>query len=184
MEIIGGTQGGPILIAPTVYEDERGYFYESFNDKEFREKVADITFVQDNQSLSSYGVLRGMHFQTGEFAQSKLVRVVKGEVVDVVLDCRKDKDTFGSFYYAILSEENKRQFFVPKGFAHGFITLRDNTIFQYKCDNLYNKGSEGAFRWDSFGFQWANFINLKDVKVSNKDMNNPLFSQIDFENLF
>lgn len=184
MKIIGKNEDGPVIIQPTIYKDNRGYFFESFNENEFRDKVANVTFVQDNESKSSYGVLRGMHYQTGDFTQAKLVRVVKGEVLDVVVDCRKEKPTFGSVYYALLSEENHRQFFVPRGFAHGFLTLRDNTIFQYKCDNIYNKESEGGFAWDCFNFQWGAFINLEDITLSEKDSNREIIKNINFDNLF
>lgn len=184
MNIIGNVENGPVIIQPKLFTDERGYFFESFNNDEFKEKVADVTFVQDNESKSSYGVLRGMHYQTGDAAQAKLVRVVKGEVLDVVVDCRASLPTFGARYYAFLSEENKRQFFIPRGFAHGFLTLRDNTIFQYKCDNLYNKEKEGGFAWNSFDFQWGTFIDLNNIILSEKDSVRQNFKDIDFNNLF
>ena len=166
---------GPVLLCPDIFGDERGYFYESFNDEWFRKNVADITFVQDNQSRSAYGVLRGMHFQRGEHAQAKLVRVVKGAVLDVVLDIREDSPGYGNFYPFYLSEENHYQLFVPRGFAHGFVSLRDDTIFQYKCDNLYNKDSEGSFKYDSFGFDWSRYIDSSHLVISDKDSIAPLF---------
>lgn len=184
MEIIGKVEDGPVIIQPTVFEDNRGYFFESFNDNKFKDKVAYANFVQDNESKSSYGVLRGMHYQTGDSAQAKLVRVVSGEAIDVAIDCRPDKPTFGKVYYAILSQENHRQFFIPRGFAHGFLTLRDNTIFQYKCDNFYNQEAEGGFAWNSFDFQWATFINLKDIILSEKDSVRENFKNIDFTNVW
>lgn len=162
---------GPVLIIPDIYEDERGYFFESYNEEKFREMVADVKFVQDNESKSSYGVLRGLHFQKPPYAQAKLVRVVSGAVIDVVADLRKDSETYGLFYYAFLSAKNHRQFFVPRGFAHGFVTLMDNTIFQYKCDNLYNKESEGAVAWDDpvIAIPWNQWIDIKDAILSPKD---------------
>lgn len=169
MKVVHKIENGPILIAPDIHEDERGYFYESFNDKFFRENVCDTTFVQDNQSKSSYGVLRGMHFQKGEHAQAKLVRVIQGEVIDVVLDIRKDSPNYGKYYTYTLSQENHYQLFVPRGFAHGFISMRDDTIFQYKCDNPYCKESEGSYRYDSFGFDWSTLVNPENMKISSKD---------------
>lgn len=177
MDIVSKIENGPVLIVPTVHKDERGYFYESFNDKEFRKKVADTTFVQDNQSKSSYGVLRGMHFQKGEYAQAKLVRVVNGAVIDVVLDIRKDSPNYGKYYYYYLSEENHYQLFVPRGFAHGFVALRDNTVFQYKCDNVYNKESEGSYNYKSFGFDWTSIVDANDLKISDKDKVAPPFNK-------
>jgi len=177
MEVIWKIENGPALISPKIFKDERGYFYESFNEKEFKEKVANVTFVQDNQSCSSYGVLRGMHCQTGQFTQAKLVHVVKGAVLDVILDAR-----YGGthkIYTAYLSEENHRQLFVPRGFLHGFLTLRDNTIFQYKCDNFYNKESELGFNPASIGFKWTDYIDGKDVILSEKDANSPSYIYID-----
>ena len=177
MDIVSKIENGPILIVPTVHKDERGYFYESFNYKEFRKKVADTTFVQDNQSKSSYGVLRGMHFQKGDYAQAKLVRVVNGAVMDVVLDIRKDSPNYGKYYYYYLSEENHYQLFVPRGFAHGFVSLRDNTVFQYKCDNFYNKESEGSYNYKSFGFDWTSIVGANDLKISDKDKVAPPFNK-------
>jgi dTDP-4-dehydrorhamnose 3,5-epimerase len=171
MIIVNKVENGPVLICPSIHKDDRGYFYESFNDKEFREKVCDTTFVQDNQSCSSLGVLRGMHFQTGEFAQAKLVRVVKGAVLDVVVDNRKESKNYGKYYEYLLTEENHYQLFIPRGFAHGFLCLRDGTIFQYKCDNLYNKESEDSFKYDSFGFDWSKYLIMDNVIVSVKDEN-------------
>ena len=171
MIIVNKVENGPVLICPDIHKDARGYFYESFNDKEFREKVCDTTFVQDNQSCSSLGVLRGMHFQTGEFAQAKLVRVINGAVLDVVVDNRKESKNYGKYYEYLLTEENHYQLFVPRGFAHGFLCLKDDTIFQYKCDNLYNKESEDSFKYDSFGFDWSKYLNPENFIVSVKDEN-------------
>lgn len=182
----------PILISPKVFKDDRGYFFESFNENEFRkflnggessesEDFETSYFVQDNESKSSYGVLRGLHFQKPPYAQSKLVRVVKGAVVDVVVDIRKDSPCYGKYYYAYLSEENHRQFFVPRGFAHGFVALRDDTIFQYKCDNFYNKENEGAIYYDDpdIAIPWGQWINMNDIKLSEKDKLNKLLEDID-----
>ncbi len=174
-------KGGPVLIEPDVHGDDRGYFFESYNEKQFKEKVKDINFVQDNESKSSYGVLRGLHFQKGEHAQAKLVRVVNGAVVDVVVDIRLDSPDFGSWYYAYLSAENHRQFFVPRGFAHGFVSLADDTIFQYKCDNFYNKESEGGIYYadHDINIPWWNWISVSDIKLSEKDKVHPFLKQIE-----
>lgn len=182
VELIPG-KGGPVLIEPKIFKDERGYFFESFNEKEFKEKVGDINFVQDNESCSRRGVIRGMHFQKGEHAQAKLVRVVRGEVVDVVVDIRPGSDTYGEWFFAHLSEENHRQFFVPRGFAHGFVALQDGTIFQYKCDNFYNKESEGAIRYDDeeIGIPWGAWIDKEEIMLSEKDKVHPFLKQIEKE---
>lgn len=175
MYTIWKIKNGPALISPKIFSDDRGYFYESFNEQEFKEKIANVTFIQDNQSCSSYGVLRGMHCQTGAFTQAKLVRVIKGAVVDVIMDIRKDSHFFGKIYSAYLSEENHRQLFIPRGFLHGFLTLRDNTIFQYKCDNIYNKESERGYNYKSISFQWEEYIDKQNIKLSEKDLNSPYF---------
>ena len=169
MIIVDKVENGPVLLCPDIFKDDRGYFYESFNDKFFRENVCDTTFLQDNQSCSSYGVLRGMHFQKGEFAQAKLVRVVRGAVIDVVLDIREDSPNYGKFYGYYLSLENHYQLFVPRGFAHGFVSLHDDTTFQYKCDNPYNKASECSYKYDSFGFDWTEYVPKDKMIVSDKD---------------
>lgn len=183
MTIVNKVENGPVLICPDIHRDDRGYFYESFNDAEFREKVCNTTFVQDNQSCSSYGVLRGMHFQEGEHAQAKLVRVVKGAVLDVVVDNRKDSENYGKYYEYLLTEDNHYQLFVPRGFAHGFLSLKDDTIFQYKCDNPYNKESEDSFRYDSFGFDWSKYIRMDDIAVSAKDKNANPFNDSNIEEI-
>ena len=148
---------GVVIIEPKVFGDERGYFFESWSQKDFDEKVRPIKFVQDNESKSSYGVLRGLHFQKGKYAQSKLVRVVKGRVLDVAVDIRKGSPTFGKYVSCELTEDNHRQFFVPRGFAHGFVVLSDIAVFQYKCDNLYAPTEEGAIAWDDpeIGIEWG-----------------------------
>ena len=138
MEVIWKIDNGPALIEPKEYKDNRGYFMETFRISEFKEKVADVDFVQENQSKSSFGVLRGMHCQTGEYAQAKLVSVVKGSVIDVVVDARKDSPNYGNTYYAYLTEQNHRQLFVPRGFLHGFLTLEDDTVFgKWRKDNRF-----------------------------------------------
>ena len=164
----------PTLIEPKLYRDERGYFFESFNLKEFEENMGtNINFVQDNESLSQKGTIRGMHFQTGPWEQAKLVRVVKGSVYDVAVDIRPNSSTFGKFVGVHLTENNHQQFFIPRGFAHGFVALEDNTIFQYKCDNYYHKANEGSFKWDSIGIPWNNYINLNNIILSEKDAKAP-----------
>lgn len=167
------------ICEPKVFGDERGYFFESFNDKVFKEKSGlEVNFVQDNQSFSTYGVLRGLHFQTGEHAQAKLVRVVKGRVLDVVVDLRKEEPTFGKHFSIELSAENNRQLFVPRGFAHGFVVLSEEAEFLYKCDNYYEPSSESGilFNDPDLSIDWK--IPAKDVKISPKDAANKAFSHI------
>ena len=162
----------PTLIEPKLYRVERGYFFESFNLDEFRKNVGnDIIFVLDNESLSQKGTIRGMHFQTGPWEQAKLVRVVKGSVYDVAVDIRPNSSTFGKFVGVHLTENNHQQFFIPRGFAHGFVALEDDTIFLYKCDKYYHKANEGSFRWNSIGIPWNNYVDLNKVIVSEKDAN-------------
>ncbi|MGJ3234515.1 dTDP-4-dehydrorhamnose 3,5-epimerase [Marivirga sp.] len=160
------------ILEPTVFADERGYFYESFNKITFKEKTGlDIDFVQDNQSSSKYGTLRGLHFQKGEHAQAKLVRVLKGEVLDVAVDLRPESDTYGEHISVKLNAENKKQFFVPRGFAHGFVVLSEEADFFYKCDNYYNKEAEGGIIYydKDLNIDWI--IDKKDLIVSEKDLN-------------
>ncbi len=173
MNIIKTDIEGVVIIEPRIFSDDRGYFYESFSDREFREKVCNTTFVQDNQSKSTYGVLRGLHFQKAPHAQSKLVRVVKGKVLDVAVDIRKGSPTYGKHVAVELTEDNHRQLFVPRGFAHGFVVLSEEAIFQYKCDNFYSKESEGALMFDDkeLAIDWK--IDFKDVVLSEKDKQNP-----------
>ncbi len=162
------------IIDPQVFYDERGFFMESFNQKTFHEKTGlNIHFVQDNQSFSTKGVLRGLHYQTGKFAQAKLVQVLQGEVLDVAVDIRPKSETFGKYTTALLSEKNKKQMFIPKGFAHGFLVLSDTALFSYKCDNFYNKESENGIAYDdpTIGIDW-NFPK-EQLIVSEKDKNNP-----------
>lgn len=178
MEVIKTGIEGVFIIEPKVFGDNRGYFFESFNAKEFAEKTGvDVTFVQDNESKSKYGVLRGMHFQLPPYTQSKLVRVVKGKVLDVVVDIRKGSPTYGKYEVCELTEENHRQFFVPKGMAHGFAVLSDEAIFQYKCDDFYHPEAEGAIAWDDpdIAIEWL--IPTEDVILSEKDKCHPFLRE-------
>lgn len=171
-----------IIIEPKVFGDERGYFMETWSQKDFDEQVRPIRFVQDNESKSKYGVLRGLHFQKGEHSQSKLVRVLKGRVFDVAVDIRKGSPTFGKHVSVELTGENHRQIFIPRGFAHGFVVLSDEAVFQYKCDNLYAPESEGAIAWNdpTLGIDWQ--IPESDVILSEKDKHHPLLA--DCKDLF
>ncbi|MGV8813323.1 MAG: dTDP-4-dehydrorhamnose 3,5-epimerase [Gelidibacter sp.] len=167
---------GCFILEPKIFEDSRGYFFESFNQNTFNKLIGqNIDFIQDNESFSSKGVLRGLHYQIGEFAQSKLVRVIKGAVLDVAVDIRKDSSTFGQYFSIELSEENKKQLFIPRGFAHGFIVLSDNAIFSYKCDNFYNKESEGGIIYNdpTLNIDW--YLPEEDILVSEKDKILPEF---------
>lgn len=154
MNIIETDIKSVVIIEPRLFRDERGYFFESFNQNVFIEKVCKTMFVQDNESKSSYGVIRGLHFQKPPFAQSKLVRVVKGAVLDVAVDIRKGSPTFGKHISVELTEDNHRQFFIPRGFAHGFSVLSEEVVFQYKCDNFYAPQCEGAIAWDGSRFRY------------------------------
>ena len=177
MELIKTPLEGCFVIKPSVFKDERGYFFESFNERKFNELTGlNIHFVQDNQSLSSYGVLRGLHFQRGEHAQAKLVRVIRGKVLDVAVDLRPDSATFGQYYSVILSDENQLQFFVPRGFAHGFAVLSAEAEFFYKCDNYYNKSSEDGilFNDPELEINWE--IPLHEILLSEKDVQNKTLS--------
>ena len=155
MNVIKTAIDGVVIIEPRIFEDSRGYFFESFSQREFDEKVRPITFVQDNESKSSYGVMRGLHFQRPPFTQSKLVRCVKGAVLDVAVDIRKGSPTFGQHVAVELTEDNHRQFFVPRGFAHGFLVLSETAEFCYKCDDFYHANDEGGLAWNdpSIGIQ-------------------------------
>lgn len=169
MEVIETELKGLFVLKPKVFEDERGYFFESYSKKLFNEAGLDIDFVQDNQSLSQKGVLRGLHFQNPPHAQGKLVRVISGSVLDVVVDIRKDSKTYGKWYGLELTEKNKWMMYVPPGFAHGFLTLENNTVFSYKCTNFYNKASEDCLLW-----------NDKDINI-NWNFDKPLLSAKDLE---
>ncbi|MBP3534193.1 MAG: dTDP-4-dehydrorhamnose 3,5-epimerase [Alistipes sp.] len=178
MEVIKTEIEGVVIIEPKIFGDERGYFFESFNAAEFARKVGvNTVFVQDNESKSKYGVLRGLHFQKGEFAQSKLVRVVEGRVIDVAVDIRRGSPTFGKHVAVELSKENKRQLFIPRGFAHGFAVLSEEAVFQYKCDNLYAPDHEGAIAWNDpkIGIDWQ--IRPEDAILSEKDKKHPTLDE-------
>lgn len=182
MEIIKTNIEGVVIIEPRIFKDDRGYFFESFSQREFEEKVCKTTFVQDNESKSSYGVLRGLHFQKPPFAQSKLVRVIKGAVLDVAVDIRKGSPTFGQYVSVELTGENHRQFFIPRGFVHGFSVLSEEVIFQYKCDNFYSPQSEGAIAWNDpdLNIDWR--IPAEKVVLSEKDSKHPRLK--DWQNVF
>lgn len=173
---------GVVIIEPRVFGDERGYFMETWSQRDFDAQVIPIQFVQDNESKSRYGVLRGLHFQKGEHAQSKLVRVIKGRVLDVAVDIRKGSPTFGKHVKVELTADNHRQIFIPRGFAHGFVVLSDEALFQYKCDNLYAPQSEGAIAWNdpALGIDWQ--IPAGDVILSEKDKHHPFLA--DCKDLF
>ncbi len=173
MEVIKTPIEGLVIIEPKVFKDERGYFFESFSQREFNEKVHPINFVQDNESLSSYGVMRGLHFQRPPYSQSKLVRCVKGKVLDVAVDIRKGSSTYGQHVAVELSENNHRQFFVPRGFAHGFAVLSETAIFQYKCDNFYTPEAEGgiSIQDDSLDIDWQ--LPMDKAILSVKDLKHP-----------
>ncbi len=178
MEVIKTAIPGVFIIEPRIFGDERGYFFESFNARDFAEKVVNVDFVQDNESKSRYGVVRGLHFQKPPYAQSKLVRVVSGTVFDVAVDIRKGSPTFGLHVAVELSAENHRQFFMPKGMAHGFAVLSQEAVFQYKCDNFYAPQSEGAIAWNdpALGIDWQ--IPANEVILSEKDKHHQLLSEI------
>ncbi len=176
MEVIKTEIDGPVILRPRVFGDARGYFFESYSKREFDRLVSPVEFVQDNESCSSYGVVRGLHFQKGEHSQSKLVRVVRGRVLDVAVDIRIGSPTFGRHIAVELSEENKLMLFVPRGFAHGFSVLSESAVFQYKCDNYYCPESEGAIAWNDpqLDIDWR--IPAADVILSEKDRHHPLLS--------
>ena len=182
MKVIKTAIEDVVIIEFDVFGDARGYFFESYSQKKFDEQVRPVKFVQDNESKSKYGVLRGLHFQKGKHAQSKLVRVVKGRVLDVAVDIRKGSPTFGKYVAVELTEDNHRQLFVPRGFAHGFSVLSEEAIFQYKCDNLYAPQSEGAIAWNDpdIGIDWQ--LPAEDVLLSAKDAAHPMLK--DSEDLF
>ena len=176
MKIVKTPIEGLLVLQPNVFEDERGYFLESWNEKRFKDMGLDLDFVQDNLSLSHKGVLRGLHFQNPPFSQGKLVRVIKGRALDVAVDIRKDSLTYGEHFSIELSEENKTIFWLPAGFAHGFVALVDDTIFSYKCTNFYNRQSEETLLWcdEDLQIDWR----IKSPIVSDKDKNAPYFSSL------
>ena len=179
MEIIKTEIEGPLILKPRVFEDARGYFFESYSKRMFDEEVAHVDFVQDNESQSSFGVIRGLHFQKPPYSQAKLVRCVVGKVLDVAVDIRKGSPTYGKHVAVELSEDNHLQFFVPHGFAHGFVVLSDRAVFQYKCDNYYHKEAEGGISIldESLQIDWK--INPAEAILSDKDKIHPLLKDFD-----
>ena len=179
MEVIKTAIEGVVIIEPKVFKDARGYFFESFSQREFEEKVRPINFVQDNESMSSYGVMRGLHFQTPPYTQSKLVRCVTGRVLDVAVDIRKGSPTYGQHVAVELSEDNHRQFFVPRGFAHGFAVLSETAVFQYKCDNFYAPQADGgiSIKDESLGIDWQ--IPMEQAILSEKVINHLCLKDFD-----
>ena len=179
MKVIKTALDGVVVIEPRLFEDARGYFFESFSQREFDEKVGKVVFVQDNESKSSYGVMRGLHFQRSPFTQSKLVRCVKGAVLDVAVDIRKGSPTYGQHVAVELTEENHRQIFIPKGFAHGFAVLSETAVFQYKCDEFYHPEADGGISIfdDSLRIYWK--IPMDQAILSEKDTKHPLLKDFD-----
>ena len=179
MKVIKTEIDGVFIIEPQVFEDERGYFFESYNKEKLKEQGIDYDFIQDNQSKSKYGTIRGIHFQKGAYAQAKLVRVLEGTVLDVAVDLRKDSPTFGKHVAVELSAENRRQLMIPRGFGHGFSVLSETAVFAYKCDNVYNKASEGGLRYNDpkLGIDWK--IDTDKAILSDKDKVNPLLEEIE-----
>lgn len=179
MEVIQTSIDGVVILEPKVFRDARGYFFESFSQREFEEKVRKINFVQDNESMSSYGVIRGLHFQRPPFTQSKLVRCVKGRVLDVAVDIRKGSPTYGHHVAVELSEWNHRQFFVPRGFAHGFSVLSEIAVFQYKCDNFYTQEADGgiSIKDETLGINWQ--IPVEKAILSEKDIRHGCLKDFD-----
>lgn len=182
MEVIKTKIDGVVIIVPRIFEDSRGYFFESFSQREFDEKVCPITFVQDNESKSSYGVMRGLHFQRPPYTQSKLVRCVKGSVLDVAVDIRKGSPTYGQHVAVELTEDNHKQFFIPKGFAHGFVVLSETAVFQYKCDEFYHPEADAGISIldDNLGIDWK--IPTDKALLSEKDTKHPLL--VDYDSPF
>ena len=177
MEYIKTEIAGVFIIAPRVFNDARGYFMEAWKEAEFNEHIGPVKFIQDNESKSSYGVLRGLHYQKGAYSQAKLVRVIKGRVLDVAVDIRKSSPTFGKHVMVELSEDNKRQFFIPRGFAHGFLVLSEEAIFTYKVDNPYMPSQEAGVRWNDpeLAIEWP--IDPAVVQTSEKDLKQPLLKE-------
>lgn len=179
MEVIQTNIKGVVIIEPRLFKDDRGYFFESYSERDFNKQVSEIHFVQDNESKSSYGVMRGLHFQRPPFTQSKLVRCVKGAVLDVAVDIRKGSPTYGQHVAVELTEDNHRQFFIPRGFAHGFAVLSPEAIFQYKCDNFYHPEADGGISIldTSLGIDWR--IPTEYAILSEKDTKHPLLKDFD-----
>ena len=178
MNLIKTKLDGLVVLKPTIFKDNRGYFMESYNQKNINKLLGNVNFVQDNESESTRGVLRGLHFQKPPYTQAKLVRCLKGSVLDVVLDIRKGSKTYGIFETILLTEENKKQLFIPKGFAHGFIVLSKSAIFSYKVDNYYNPDSESGVLWSDLDLNIDWKINKNEIIVSEKDKNLPTFNEI------
>lgn len=174
MNVIKTDIEGVVIVEPKVFGDSRGYFFESFSERDFAAAVRPLKFVQDNESKSCYGVVRGLHYQTGRFAQSKLLRVIKGQVLDIAVDIRWGSPTFGKHVSVVLSGENHRQLFIPRGFAHGFSVLSEEAVIQYKCDRFYEPSAEGAIAWDdpALGIDWL--VPADKVVLSEKDKSHPL----------
>lgn len=179
MEVIQTNIKGVVIIEPRLFKDDRGYFFESYSERDFNKQVGEVHFVQDNESKSSYGVMRGLHFQRPPFTQSKLVRCVKGAVLDVAVDIRKGSPTYGQHVAVELTEDNHRQFFIPRGFAHGFAVLSSEAIFQYKCDNFYHPEADGGISIldTSLGIDWR--IPTEHAILSEKDTKHPLLKDFD-----
>ncbi len=179
MEVINTAIEGVVVIKPRIFEDARGYFFETYSKRDFEKQVREINFVQDNESKSSYGVLRGLHYQKWPFCQSKLVRVLRGSVLDVAVDIRKGSPTYGQSVSVELTGENRLQFFIPRGFAHGFVVLSEEAVFQYKCDDFYHPESEGGIAWNdpSLKIDWR--LPADQLLLSERDKHHPMFSEID-----
>ena len=179
MEVIKTAIDGVVIIEPKIFGDHRGYFFESFSQREFEEKIGPIHFVQDNESMSSYGVMRGLHFQRPPYTQSKLVRCVKGAVLDVAVDIRKGSPSYGQHVAVLLTEDNHRQFFIPQGFAHGFAVLSESAIFQYKCDNFYHPEADGGISImdETLGIDWG--LAIEEALLSEKDKKHPRLEDFD-----
>ena len=179
MEVIKTDIDGLVILEPKVFKDSRGYFFESFSQREFEEKVRKVNFVQDNESMSTYGVMRGLHFQRPPYSQSKLVRCVKGKVLDVAVDIRRGSPTYGQHVAVELSEDNHRQFFIPRGFAHGFVVLSETAKFQYKCDDFYTPEADGgiSIKDESLGIDWG--ISIEDAVLSEKDLKHLCLKEFD-----
>ena len=180
MNVIKTDIEGVLVLEPKVFNDARGYFFESYNERDFNALVGNVNFIQDNESRSQYGVLRGLHFQKGEHSQAKLVRVVRGKVYDVAVDIRKSSPTFRKYVGVELTEDNHRQFFIPRGFAHGFAVMSDIAVFQYKCDNLYAPESEGAIMWNDpdLDIKWP--VAADNIILSEKDKHHPFLKDSEY----
>lgn len=179
MEVINTAIEGVVVIKPRIFEDARGYFFETYSKRDFEKQVREINFVQDNESKSSFGVLRGLHYQKWPFCQSKLVRVLRGSVLDVAVDIRKGSPTYGQSVSVELTGENRLQFFIPRGFAHGFVVLSEEAVFQYKCDDFYHPESEGGIAWNdpSLKIDWR--LPADQLLLSERDKHHPMLSEID-----